>query len=207
MGLAAGRNGARRDRALWRPPADQGKRRLPREGLARHNAVMKAFETIADRLERLPQTGRVTWIGLRSARRAPVAVVERVVALAGRGLEGDRTALRGSRSRQVTLFQQEHLAVLAALAGGRPVEPALLRRNLVVSGINLLALRGRTFAIGGAILEGTGPCDPCSRMEEVLGPGGLNAMRGHGGITARVLDGGEIRVGDPVRACSASSLP
>ncbi len=76
--------------------------------------------------------------------------------------------------------------------------PALLRRNIVVSGINLLALNGAQFSIGGALMEGTGHCHPCSRMEETFGPGGYNAVRGHGGITARVLSGGVVRVGDPV---------
>jgi MOSC domain-containing protein YiiM len=83
------------------------------------------------------------------------------------------------------------------------VAPDLLRRNIAVAGINVLALKDRKFQIGDVLLEGSGPCEPCSRMEENLGPGGYNAMRGHGGITARVLEGGTIRVGDAVRVLEA----
>ena len=55
-----------------------------------------------------------------------------------------------------------------------------------------MALKDVTFRLGGAVLKGTGPCHPCSRMEQVLGTGGYNAMRGHGGLTAIVLEDGDV---------------
>ena len=82
--------------------------------------------------------------------------------------------------------------------GREQVAPEDVRRNVVVRGINLLALKGRRFRIGTALLEASGECHPCSRMEEILGAGGYNAMRGLGGITARVIEGAPIRIGDPV---------
>ena len=154
--------------------------------------------TLADLLATLPQTGRVAWIGVRSVRRASVTAVDAVEAVAGQGLAGDHYAHDGKR--QVTLIQAEHLAAVAAFVGRPTLDAALLRRNIVVAGLNLLALKGRQFRAGAALLEWTGPCEPCSRMEEALGPGGYNAMRGHGGITARVVGGGLIRVGDAVAA-------
>jgi MOSC domain-containing protein YiiM len=81
------------------------------------------------------------------------------------------------------------------------VDAVALRRNLVVSGINLLALKNARLQVGAtAVLELVGPCQPCSRMEDAIGEGGYAAMRGHGGMTARVITGGAIRVGDAVRA-------
>lgn len=148
-------------------------------------------------MDRLPQTGEVKWIGVRPEKRAAVNVLERVEADTGRGLVGDRYAGR-SGDRHVTLIQWEHLPVVASVVGGGDVDPAMLRRNVAVAGINLLALKNRRFAVGDAVLEYTGTCDPCSFMEETLGPGGYNAMRGHGGITARVVQGGAIAVGDRV---------
>jgi MOSC domain-containing protein YiiM len=155
--------------------------------------------TLSKLLDALPQVGRLEWIGLRPAHRAAIEVVHEVQAIADHGLAGDRTAERPGGKRQVTLIQSEHLPAIAAMSGRGGVAPAWLRRNLVVSGINLLALKKRQFSIGHVMLEHTGPCEPCSYMEEVLGPGGYNAMRGHGGITAVVLTDGVLRVGDPVR--------
>ena len=150
----------------------------------------------------LPRAGRVDWIGVRPARDVPMRELERVDANDGGGLAGDRYTLSGSGSgkRGVTLLQAEHLPAIAALSGHAAIAPATLRRNLLVSGIPLVALKDRHFRIGGVLLEGTGPCDPCSRMEDALGQGGYNAMRGHGGICARIVHGGEIRLGDAVIA-------
>ena len=90
------------------------------------------------------------------------------------------------------------MATIAALSGHESVAPAQLRRNVVVSGIPLVALKGRRFRIGDVVLEGTDSCDPCSQMEAALGPGGYNAMRGHGGLCARIVAGGTLHVGDSV---------
>ncbi len=156
-----------------------------------------------------PRPGRLTQILVRPARRAAVHSVDTTLALAGIGLRGDRIATSGAAQpggskRQVTLIQAEHLPVIAALSGLATVPAALLRRNLVVSGLNLLAAKSlfrdqpMQLRIGEVVLEITGSCEPCSRMEELLGPGGYNAMCGHGGLTARVLVGGRLHMGDPV---------
>ena len=154
----------------------------------------------------LPQIGKLEAIIVRPARGADCVYVPHAQAIQGIGLADDRrglnvkTALNGSR--QVTLIQQEHIAVIASLVGLSALDPALLRRNLVVSGINLLAIKPLFKAhhnylqIGEVLLEITGHCDPCSRMETLLGAGGYNAMRGHGGVNARIIQGGLLQVGD-----------
>jgi MOSC domain-containing protein YiiM len=142
--------------------------------------------------------GRLRWIGLRPARRAPMTAVAAARLEAGQGLDGDRWAGTPGGARQVTLVAAEQLAAIAGYLGLAAVAPERLRRNLMVAGLNLLALKGRRFRIGATVLEWSGDCAPCSRMEEALGSGGYNAVRGHGGITARVIEGGPIALGDAV---------
>jgi MOSC domain-containing protein YiiM len=139
--------------------------------------------------------GMVRWLGLRPARRMAMRAVASGMMDPKDGLVGDRYSGQ-SGTRQVTLIQAEHLPAIAAFLGLDAVAPERLRRNIVVSGINLLALKGRRFQLGAAVLEMTGECHPCSRMEEEFGPGGYNAVRGHGGITARVVMGGAVLLGD-----------
>ena len=154
----------------------------------------------------LPQRGRIEWIGIRPARDAAMVELTSVRVERGRGLEGDRFSGRDDDSpRQVTLLQFEHLGVIGGCLGRDSIAPGLLRRNFVVSGINLLALKDRRFQVGDALLEYTGPCHPCSKMEKALGPGGYNAMRGHGGITARVISAGDVRLGDAVYSDAAET--
>jgi len=138
--------------------------------------------------------GRVDWIGVRPERLAEVVPVSSIWVVKD-GLEGDHGR---SGKRAVTLIQAEHLPVIAALTHREEVTAELLRRNILVSGINLTALRNHRIRMGEAELEITAPCAPCSRMEAALGKGGYNAMRGHGGWCAQVMSPGQVSVGDIV---------
>lgn len=153
------------------------------------------MELIHSLVKRHSAQGIARWMGVRPARRKPVVPIDSV-RIELDGLNGDRRQRPGKRA--ITLIQWEHLPVIAALSGHDSVEPATLRRNIAVSGLNLLALRKSRFRIGTVLLQGTGLCAPCARMEEALGRGGFSAMRGHGGITAEVVKPGFVSLGDSV---------
>lgn len=161
------------------------------------------MENIKDLFNVFPRPGRVEWLGIRPQRREAVEVVQQIEVSPKKGILNDHYSGQ-SGNRHVTLIQAEHLPVVAALTGRAQLEPGVLRRNVVVSGLSLLALKDQTVQIGEAILQVTGQCHPCSKMETALGPGGYNAMRGHGGLTAKILRGGLIRVGDAVTVLTPS---
>ena len=145
-------------------------------------------------------TGTVQWIGVRPRRREPLQPISRAQAVADLGLEGDhRMSKTPGSGRQVTLISQEFINQIAAHLGLADLDPARLRRNVVVSGLNLNALRRQQFWVGEALMEATQLCHPCARMETELGPGGVVAMFGYGGLCAKIIQSGAIECGASVR--------
>lgn len=156
------------------------------------------MQNIKDLFVNFPYAGTVEWISFRLEKRGEVSVVDEVSVSPENGIEGDHYNGK-NRKRQVTIIQQEHIEAVAKFLKKDKINPRLLRRNIAVSGINLLAFNDAEFAIGTARLKMTGLCHPCSRMEQNLGEGGYNAMRGHGGITCEIIEAGIIKIGDEVR--------
>jgi len=149
-------------------------------------------------------TARIHAIFLGSKARQPLQAVTEVKALAGKGLEGDRYSIGcGSLSRwpgaarQVSLIARESIeAVLRET--GIDLGQGRHRRNLVTEGLDLPALKGRTFRIGMAVLCGIGLCQPCGYLERLTTAGALAALKGRDGLRAEVVVEGMIRVGDPI---------
>ncbi len=143
--------------------------------------------------------GKLEWIGVRAERRGEVLVVDRAEAVIGMGLVGDhRMKKTPGSARQVTLISSEYIQQICQHTGHAAIDPSLLRRNLVISGMNMNLLRYQRLQIGEVILETSALAHPCSRMDEALGPGGAAAMFGYGGLCAKVIQGGAMRVGDAV---------
>ncbi|TNC80645.1 MAG: hypothetical protein C9356_13080 [Oleiphilus sp.] len=160
---------------------------------------MKTQVKLLSRYMPSAKAGRVEWIGLRTARKAEMAVVERTEAIKNRGLSGDHRAARDNDSaRQVTLINLEDIKALQHILDSDVIDPSVLRRNIVVSGINLHAMRYQLLRIGGAVLEIGAHCHPCQRMEKALGAGGFVSMYGRGGYCARVIQAGPVALGDEV---------
>ena len=160
--------------------------------------MLNAGSPLAALLSAPVRPGCVRWIGVRPQRRVVPEAVRAVRLDPLRGLEGDHYASTTGRARQVTLIGAEQLAAIAAYLGLDRIEPQRLRRNLVIAGFNLHGVKGAVVRVGPVLLEITGECHPCSRMEAEFGPGGYNAVRGHGGVTARIIEGGTVAIGDAI---------
>lgn len=173
--------------------------------LTRQELVMSERKTPLDRYLGTIGEGSVEWIGVRPRRREPLQPQTRARAVEDLGLEGDhRMSKTPGSGRQVTLISREFIGQIAAQLGIAHLDPARLRRNIVIAGLNLNALRRQRFWVGDALLEATQLCHPCARMEAELGPGGFVAMFGYGGLCAKVLEGGAIELGATVRLAHES---
>ena len=125
-----------------------------------------------------------------------------VVAVVGRGLEGDRYFYRqGSfshwpgKGRDVTLIEFE---VLAGLPANCAISAAQARRNIVTRGVHLNALVGQYFQLGEVVLYGVRLCEPCTHLEKLTNPGIMVALNGSGGLRADIIKGGTIYPGDSI---------
>ena len=147
------------------------------------------------------QSGKIEWIGLRTSKSREILQVESAELLLDHGLVGDKSGQKPGGKRQVTLIQAEYFPVMESLLNDIKITPELLRRNIVVSGINLSILLRHSLKINDAVIDITGNCAPCNKIEQTLGFGAFNAMRNHGGINAVVKKGGVIRIGDEIKVC------
>ena len=133
-----------------------------------------------------------------------MVAVERVRAIAGVGLEGDRYASKSGTwspdsrvDRDITLIEAEVIDDLAA-TDGIHLAPGETRRNVTTRGIRLNDLVGRRFRVGDAVCEGTRLCEPCQHLNDVLGKPILRPLVHSAGLRARILEGGEIAIGAEV---------
>jgi hypothetical protein len=157
------------------------------------NMFLKEENPIAQdsRVVRTNSTALVVSLQICPAHRAPMQKRETVRALENLGLEGDRHAVPDG-SRQVLLIEEETLDRLAIPIGA-------VKENITTRGIELMHLaQGTRLQIGGVVFELTKACDPCSRMDEIR-MGLQEELEGQRGMLARVLRGGEVRVGDEIK--------
>jgi len=131
----------------------------------------------------------------QSALAHEVVAVPEVDCVVGSGLVGDRFfGFKESYKGQITFFSSEVFDEVCATLGLLGKQPSALRRNVITKGLNLNELIGKTFSIQGIVFEGTEECRTCYWMDSALGPGAEAAMRGRGGLRARIIEGGKLRV-------------
>jgi MOSC domain-containing protein YiiM len=166
--------------------------------------VLAAFDpALGDTVAGSRLHGTVAAVALAEVAAGPVRLVDQALALAGRGLDGDRYAAKagtftptrqGGRGYDLTLIESEVLDALE-LPGGGGLGYADARRNVVTSGIDVNALVGRRFRIGDVECLGQRLCEPCAHLERLSSKGVLRGLIHRGGLRADVLNDGVISVG------------
>ncbi len=145
-------------------------------------------------------TGRVEGIFISDTEGKLPEPVERVEAVAGTGLRGNRYFYADGNApsgRAITLIAAEAVEAFVAETG-IPLTPAESRRNIEVRGIDVNGLVGKRFRIGDVECEGVELCEPCADLQAMTRPGVLAGMVHRAGLNADLLTGGEIAVGDAV---------
>jgi MOSC domain-containing protein YiiM len=134
----------------------------------------------------------------------PMQSLIQVIAIPGKGLEGDRyfraTGTYSNKpepARQVTLIESESIEALQSELGILML-PGDSRRNLVTRGLALNHLVGKEFKVGEALLRGIRLCEPCIHLESLTQEGVMSGLVHRGGLRAEILSDGLIRVGDEV---------
>jgi MOSC domain-containing protein YiiM len=145
----------------------------------------------------------------------PMLPQTEATALAGQGLEGDRYALGvgfysqnpiTAGARELTLIDRNSISGVVAQTGV-PFSTIECRRNLITTGIDLDALIGKSFTVGEAVCEGVRACPPCVHLDELTGKKVMPALVRTGGLRARIVHGGVIRVGDSIESTGPAAGP
>jgi MOSC domain-containing protein YiiM len=137
----------------------------------------------------------------------PLVEVRQIECVAGHGIRGDRFYdYRDDYKGQITFFSLEVFEKLAAHFRLTDKSAGELRRNVIVSGINLNDLIGEEFSIQGVRLRGTAHCKPCYWMNQAVAPGAEEFLQGNGGLRAKILSDGIIAVGDARLVLTAPRL-
>lgn len=125
----------------------------------------------------------------------PIVAVEQVECLAGRGIWGDRFFdFKDGYKGQITFLSGEVFDDVCRQVGAVGKSPGVTRRNVITTGVDLNSLVGASFEIQGLRFEGVCECSPCYWMNGAIGPGAEEALRGRGGLRARILSDGWLRV-------------
>ena len=125
----------------------------------------------------------------------PLIEVDAIECVAGRGIRGDRFFdYRADYKGQITFLSVEVFRDVCNLLRVDDMSPGAARRNVVTSGLDLNSMVGRKFTIQGVEFEGVCECKPCYWMDRAIGPGAEEALQGRGGLRARILNNGTLRV-------------